>query len=196
MCKSLFRSVPDKVHISDTKVLKSSDFVVINSTLPTITVPTTFREHQLFSGLDPALRVHEKVILASAIESHLPFEDCEVGVFCLALPSTSFVNRVGKYILRYAMRGKLPSSILENKEKLGLAGPEDDWLNDPIVRSEITDMVNDRSFIECPLVEGEKFRDAWMKSSGRTLSWGDSDAIWKVLNLFVWDRMIRSCIKT
>ena len=70
-----------------------------------------------------------------------------------------------------------------------MQGPIDDWLNDPVVRSEITDMINDRSFTECPLIKGEEFRSAWMASSERRLR--QHTFIWQALNLFIWHRIIQ-----
>ena len=87
------------------------------------------------------------------------------------------------------MRDKLPQSILTKRQKAVLQGPTDDWLNDPAVRSEITDMINDRSFAECPLIKGEEFRSAWMASSKRRLQ--EHLAIWRALNLFIWDKMVQ-----
>ncbi len=109
----------------------------------------------------------------------------------MALPITSLIKHRSKRIIRYAMRGKLPASILTSRHKTGIQSPTVDWLNDPAVRSEITDMVNDRSFAQCPSIEGEKFRRAWMETLDKRLLAPDCATVWKVLNLFIWDRIVR-----
>ena len=197
------RSAADKTHNSNDAIyarklralmprLESEDFVVVNSTFTLGSPPEDFRDSILFSNLGAYQRIHEKVLVASGIEGHQPISDWEVLTFCLALPITSLVNRRTKYIMRYAMQDKLPPSILTNRYNVGIFGPVISWLNDPAVRSEITDMVNDRSFIECPLIEGEKFRNAWTKFSKiRLNSLKGCSALWKILCLFIWDRIIK-----
>ena len=178
---SVIRSKLEKVNFSD--------FLAVNSGSTPAVPPNIFRDSLLFSDSGPFCREHEKVILASGIDSHQPMDDWEIRTFGLALPITSLENRRSKYILRYAMKDKLPQSILTKRTKAVMQGPIDHWLNDPAVRGEITDMINDRSFAECPLIKGEEFRRAWMASSERRLQ--QHISIWQALNLFIWHRIIQ-----
>ncbi len=90
------------------------------------------------------------------------------------------------------MKDKLPQSIITKRLKSVIQGPIDDWLNDPAVRIEITGMVNDRSFTECPLIKGEEFRSAWMASSEKRLR--QHIFIWQALNLFIWHGIIQGSL--
>ncbi len=210
-CKQLLGSTPGRMHTPEIKVTSPSDFVSVERTRSNIEFfgsarflvadlapitdpyPTVFRDSLLFSGQGEGHRVHEKILLALGIEDHQPIDDWRIQVFCLALPIPSLVHRRSKYILRYAMRDKLPLSILESKIKTGILGPMAEWLNDPKVRSQITDIVNDRSFTECPLIKGKEFQIAWMMFSGRRLpnAWRGGSTILKILHLFIWDRMVQ-----
>ena len=213
-CKSLLHSVvsrtrksrvPNRAHVSkagtsDTATsnlfqiakVRFSDFLAVNSGSTPPVPPKIFRDSLLFSHSDAFCREQEKVILASGIDSHQPMDDWEIQTFGLALPITSLENHRSKYIIRYAMRDKLPQSILTKRFKSVLQGPTDDWLNDPAVRSEITDMINDRSFAECPLIKGEEFRSAWMASSEKRLR--QHIFIWQALNLFIWHGIIQGSL--
>ena len=171
--------------------MNSRDFIVAKSTISTIRPPEGFRNSVLFRGLEPYDRIQGKVLLDVGIESHGPLSDWEIATFLMALPITSLVNRRSKYIIRYAMRDMLPQSILTNSLKVGMQASLVDWMNDPVVRSQITDIVCDRSFTECPLIEGRKFQYAWLSFLKRELTSGDCGAVWQVLNLFIWDRIVR-----
>ncbi len=73
------------------------------------------------------LVVEDKINMAHSVEARVPFVDDELVEVALAIPSRSKVqDGEGKAILRRAMRGLLPDSILK-KKKQGFSPPDGSW---------------------------------------------------------------------
>jgi len=89
------------------------------------------------------LRVEDRNAMAHSVESRLPFLDHELAAYCVSLPA-EWQMRDGwnKYVLREAMRGKIPESVRARRSKLGFAVPVKSWLRGPlseIVKSVVLD---------------------------------------------------------
>ncbi len=78
------------------------------------------------------LRYEDKNSMRWSIESRVPFLDYRLVEQAMSLPS-GFKIRKGttKYILRKAMKGLVSDRILERKDKIGFAAPDEDWLMSP-----------------------------------------------------------------
>ena len=80
------------------------------------------REHT--GGLVNLLQYGDAISMAASIESRLPFMDYRLVEFAFSLPSHfKFHEGVTKRIHRDAMRGLVPSVILDNSLKLGYSTP-------------------------------------------------------------------------
>ncbi len=68
--------------------------------------------------------------MASSVESRLPFLTPELAEFLARLPEDYLLGRDGttKCVFRRAMRGIVPDSILDRRDKIGFATPEREWL--------------------------------------------------------------------
>lgn len=79
------------------------------------------------------LRVEDRNAMAHSVESRLPFLDHALAEYCVALPA-QWQMRDGwnKYVLREAMRGKIPESVRARRSKLGFAVPVKSWLRGPL----------------------------------------------------------------
>jgi asparagine synthase (glutamine-hydrolysing) len=78
----------------------------------------------------------DRLSMAHGVESRLPFLDVNLVEWAMQLPDALKIgDGWTKYILRRAMHGALPDSILWNKHKLGFPSPEIRYFND-IMRSE------------------------------------------------------------
>jgi asparagine synthase (glutamine-hydrolysing) len=68
--------------------------------------------------------------MAFSIESRVPFLTIPLVEFLLSLPEQYLISDEGitKYVFRQAMRGIVPDEILDRKDKIGFATPEDAWL--------------------------------------------------------------------
>ena len=63
-----------------------------------------------------------------SIESRVPFLSGAASEFLLNLPPHFLVSRQGvtKNLLRHSLRGIVPNSILDRKDKIGFASPDID----------------------------------------------------------------------
>jgi asparagine synthase (glutamine-hydrolysing) len=68
--------------------------------------------------------------MASSIESRLPFLTPDFAEFLLRLPEEYILGNDGtsKNVFRAAMRGIVPDAILDRRDKIGFATPEQRWL--------------------------------------------------------------------
>jgi asparagine synthase (glutamine-hydrolysing) len=80
--------------------------------------------HQHSGGLVNLLHYGDAISMANSIESRNPFMDYRLVEFALALPSDYIIRRgIGKSIHREAMLGRVPTYILNCKEKIGFTTP-------------------------------------------------------------------------
>jgi asparagine synthase (glutamine-hydrolysing) len=67
-----------------------------------------------------------------SIESRVPFLDYRLVELALSLPSSLKIRKgTTKYILRKAMKGLVSDRILERKDKIGFATPDESWMRSP-----------------------------------------------------------------
>ncbi len=81
-------------------------------------------------SLPMLLRFEDRNSMAFSIESRVPFLTPKLVSFILSLPEEYIIAHDGttKAIFRQAMRGVVPDPILNRKDKIGFATPEQDWL--------------------------------------------------------------------
>ena len=82
------------------------------------------------TSLPHLLRYEDRNSMAYSIESRVPFLTPELFNFMFSLPEEYSVSQDGttKALFRKAMRGLVPNAILDRKDKIGFATPENDWL--------------------------------------------------------------------
>lgn len=85
-------------------------------------VRDTFAEH-----LPALLRFEDRNSMAHSVESRVPFLTLDIAKFALSLPEHYWIDSQAstKRILRDAMRGIVPDQILDRKDKIGFAAPDD-----------------------------------------------------------------------
>lgn len=77
------------------------------------------------------LHYGDAISMAHGIESRLPFMDYRLVEYAFQLPAHfKIINGKGKDILRRALRGIVPDTILQNQNKLGFVTPVSMWLRD------------------------------------------------------------------
>jgi asparagine synthase (glutamine-hydrolysing) len=86
---------------------------------------------ELAEHLPSLLRYEDRNSMAFSIESRVPFLTPELVDFVLSLPEEYIIAPDGtsKAVFRRAMRGIVPDSILDRKDKIGFATPERTWLS-------------------------------------------------------------------
>lgn len=84
--------------------------------------------------LPSLLRHADRNAMHFSIESRVPFLTIEIAEFLLSLPEEFLIDdETGtKLILRAAGQGLVPDEILDRKDKIGFASPEESWMrSDP-----------------------------------------------------------------
>ena len=85
---------------------------------------------EFFQGFVPRwMQMEDRVSMASSVVTRQPFLDYRIIEFAFSLDNALKV-RDGhtKYIMRRAMRDKLPSSVIDDPRKLFFPGPNVRWL--------------------------------------------------------------------
>jgi asparagine synthase (glutamine-hydrolysing) len=84
------------------------------------------------TSLPMLLRYEDRNSMAYSIESRVPFLTPDFADFVLRLPEEYILGRDGtsKNVFRQAMRGIVPDPILNRRDKIGFATPEQRWLNE------------------------------------------------------------------
>jgi len=125
--------------------------------------------------------------MAHSIESRLPFLDYRLVEFAFSLPWHAKIYRgITKQVLRAAMKGILPESVRDRRDKVGFSTPEDVWLKADM-KGEIGEVLDLQRLEMRPY-----FTNAVLQTvveayhSGRPT---DRQAIWRLLNLELWMRM-------
>jgi asparagine synthase (glutamine-hydrolysing) len=131
------------------------------------------------------LMKQDQMSMAASIESRVPFLDHHLVEFAASLPdSWKLAGWTTKRILREAMKGLLPASIL-NRPKMGFPVPFADWMRSPwnnVARDVLLDRrTRERGIVDPAGVE-RLLADHF---AGRTEG---GDRIWSLLNLELWYR--------
>jgi asparagine synthase (glutamine-hydrolysing) len=132
----------------------------------------------------------DRASMASSLEVRSPFLDPEVVDFALALPpELRLRGRVGKYLLRILMRGRIPDEILDRR-KVGFGVPLNQWLRGPL-----KDLLRDRLDRDLLRAQGLFDHDAVRSIVDEHLT-GSVDRgreLWSLLLFQLWyDRWIES----
>jgi asparagine synthase (glutamine-hydrolysing) len=86
----------------------------------------------LESGIPSLLRYEDRNSMHFSVESRVPFLTTKLAEAALSLPEEMLIAEDGttKHLLRSAFRGLVPDEILNRRDKIGFATPEDAWLQD------------------------------------------------------------------
>jgi asparagine synthase (glutamine-hydrolysing) len=81
-------------------------------------------------GLLGLLRHGDRNSMRFSVESRVPFLTTDLSDFMLSLPEEYLVSPSGetKHLLRSALRGIVPAEVLDRRDKVGFATPEQQWL--------------------------------------------------------------------
>jgi asparagine synthase (glutamine-hydrolysing) len=137
-------------------------------------------------SLPQLLRYEDRNSMAFSIESRVPFLTPQLTHFLLSLPEEHIVTSRGlsKAVFRSAMRGIVPSEILDRRDKLGYATPEADWLSGAESWVDATLNSDFASSAEC--FNMDRVRADWneMKADHKVLK----PHIWRCVNFLLWAR--------
>jgi asparagine synthase (glutamine-hydrolysing) len=134
---------------------------------------------------DTFLEKVDKATMSFGIEARVPFLDADLGAYALGLPSSVKVRGFQKkWILRRALQGTLPDSIL-NARKRGFGVPVAGWLRGPLVEY-LRSVLLDQSTLGSGLFDGAAIEAAIDDHiEGRK---NNGFLLYKALNLALWHR--------
>jgi len=132
------------------------------------------------------LMKQDQMSMAASVESRVPFLDHELVEFAIKIPAQHSVRGlVGKFVLKRAVEGLLPGSIIYRK-KMGFPTPWEHWLAGPqfdvIERMLLAPRSLDRG-----LFKREAVQRIFAEHRNRTRD--HSNRIWRLLNLEIWQRV-------
>jgi asparagine synthase (glutamine-hydrolysing) len=141
------------------------------------------------SSLPHLLRYEDRNSMAFSVESRVPFLTPALVNFVLSLPEEYLMSEDGtsKAVFRQAMRGIVPDSILDRKDKIGFATPEKRWLSklDGWVRAELeSDAAAAIPFFDMDAIRGE-----WRSILEGSMPF--DFRIWRWLNLIHWTNRLQ-----
>src|SRR6185295_9475467 len=134
--------------------------------------------------LHELLMKQDQMSMAASIESRVPFLDHKLVEFAAALPvNMKLRNLTTKFILRRAMKGRLPKEIL-TRRKMGFPVPVGAWL-----RGEFSHIVDEYVLSERTQTRGifnrEYVRDLVARHrAGET----HTERLWGLINFEIWQR--------
>jgi asparagine synthase (glutamine-hydrolysing) len=131
------------------------------------------------------LMKQDQMSMAASIESRVPFLDHRLVEFAAGLPDAwKLSGLTTKRVLREAMKGVLPQSILD-RPKMGFPVPLGEWLRggwNSVAADVLLDRRSRERGIIDPAAVGRLLRD---HASGRA---SGADRLWSLLNLELWFR--------
>lgn len=136
------------------------------------------------TSMPQLLRFADRNSMAHSREVRLPFLDKRIAQFAFSLPA-AFLYRDGvkKAILRDAVRGLVPSVVLNRTDKVGYEPPQSSWLAEPAFVNKISDVLLD------PAARGRGlYSTREVEADARTGQWRDSAGIMRALNIELWLR--------
>jgi asparagine synthase (glutamine-hydrolysing) len=144
---------------------------------------------QLFKTSVPVLlRYEDRNAMAHSVENRVPFLYSPLVDYLAGLPEDLFIDRHGttKNLLRRAMDGILPESIVRRRDKIGFSTPENRWLHGNKAR--IRSLLNSNQLAGTP-IDGPGLSKALdrLEETGGVFS----GAIWRSTNLLLWGKAFR-----
>lgn len=136
------------------------------------------------TSLPSLLRYEDRNSMAYSLESRVPFLTPKIADFVLSLPDEYIIGEDGttKRVFREAMRGLVPDAILDRRDKIGFATPEEQWLRrlDGWVRA----LLESDAAQAIPALDLAQTKGLWDDTlAGRR---GFDAAIWRALNVIHW----------
>jgi asparagine synthase (glutamine-hydrolysing) len=141
-------------------------------------------QYSVENSLPSLLRYEDRNSMAHSIESRVPFLTPALVNFMFSLPEEYIINQNGttKAIFREAMRDIVPDSILDRKDKIGFATPEQKWLTN--LRPWVEEVLDSEVAKSIPVFNLDVIHQEWQDVlQGRSKF---DFRIWRWVNLIKW----------
>ncbi|MEM7688742.1 MAG: asparagine synthase-related protein [Pseudomonadota bacterium] len=156
------------------------------------------QEHALLQPMQPhSLETLTLVVRDYGFDLAMPFYSRELVEFSVSLPSSwKLRNGYTRYILREAMRGRVPASILERKDKNDFGGS---FIRNVLRSPAVRDLTQNPSPSLAPYINLKKLKELWAKveQSPQSVSVYEGRALWLIAVLAQWlDSDRDACLKS
>lgn len=136
------------------------------------------------TSLPMLLRYEDRNSMTHSIESRVPFLTPNMVQLAYSLPDSYLISQHGetKHVLRAAMTGLVPSSVLTRKDKIGFATPERYWLSQ--LKPWVDEVLNKSVAHQMPFLKHNELLKEWDQiiSGKRAFDF----RTWRWINLIVW----------
>ena len=134
------------------------------------------------------LRYEDKNSMRWSIESRLPFLDYRLVELVASLPSDFKIHSgVTKYILRMAIKDLVSDKIIERRDKIGFAIPDEKWLASPSFNAMFSQIIGSKSFASRKYWDQQEVLRIFEEQE-RGIK-GHGEDIWRIINLELWLRI-------
>jgi asparagine synthase (glutamine-hydrolysing) len=139
-------------------------------------------------ALPSLLRFGDRNAMAFSIENRVPFLTIPLAEFLLSLPENYLISNEGisKSIFREAMRGIVPDTILDRKDKIGFVTPMSDWLLNFINNNK--QLIEPSKKTECFFNTNDFYNV--IKTQLQDIK-SEKQTIWRMINFIYWSKMLK-----
>ena len=140
--------------------------------------------------LPTLLRNYDRYSMMSGVEIRMPLIDHRIVEFAFSIPWSSKVrNGYTKSVLRDAVSGWLPESIIKRKDKMGFAPPIQDWMRGPL-KEYLLDEIESNSFKEATMISSKSLGLAIKNiiSNKTKMTLYEAEQVWKKFNYYLWEK--------
>lgn len=132
------------------------------------------------SSLPALLRYEDRNSMRFGVEARVPFLDHRLVEFVTGLPDRLKIGSGGsKLVLRRAMDGHLPDTVIRRQDKLGFASPESAWMR--LAARDVRDLLHDGQLVGRGLIR--VLPEPRLESTAGVATW------WRLLVLEAWLRL-------
>ena len=134
--------------------------------------------------LPKLLRYEDRNSMRFSIESRVPFLTIPIVEFIYGLPEQYIIDPSGltKAVFRSAMRGLVPDTILDRRDKIGFSTPESSWVW--TLAPWIEQRLKSQDARAIPIFDLRNLDRYWHSILSGRRSWGT--AVWRWINLIEW----------
>lgn len=132
------------------------------------------------------LRYEDRSSMAFSLEARVPFLDYRLVELCFAFPTQfKIAPPLTKLVLRKAMNGRLPGSVVTRMDKLGYPTPLAVWFRQHL-KGWVEDTFASASFKGCDLLDSQACAAVWADhQAGSDRSWD----MWRILHTYRWSEL-------
>lgn len=137
----------------------------------------------LGSSLPMLLRYADRNAMRVSVENRVPFLTTALADFATSLPDELLIAADGttKAVLRQAMRGLVPDTILQRRDKIGFVTPEANWFGKDTA---LANYIRESLTAPLPPCFTPVVRDRLLALANGSIS--HDPALWRCLNLLRW----------